>query len=60
MALLASCAIIVAALAALFAHQARPDWLDRTVDAPVISWFESHQDLGRWLIFQARCFRRAR
>jgi membrane-associated phospholipid phosphatase len=49
--LLACCAIIVAVLAALFAHQARPDWLDRAVDAPVISWFDSRQGLGRWLIF---------
>ena len=50
-ALLVCCAIIVTVLAALFAHQARPDWLDRAVDAPVISWFDNRQDLGRWLIF---------
>lgn len=49
-ALLTGGAIIVAVLAALFAHQATPDGLDHTVDAPFITWFGSHQGLGQWLI----------
>jgi membrane-associated phospholipid phosphatase len=48
--LLACCAIIVVALGALFAHQASPDGLDRTIDAPFITWFASHRGLGLWLV----------
>jgi membrane-associated phospholipid phosphatase len=49
-ALLACCAIIVAVLAVLFAHQASPDGLDRAVDAPFIAWFGGHRGLGLWLV----------
>jgi len=48
-ALLACCAILVVVLGVLFAHQTRADWLDHTVDSPVITWFGSHQGLARWL-----------
>jgi membrane-associated phospholipid phosphatase len=50
MALLASCTIIVAVLADLFARQASPDRLDLAVDAPFITWFGSRRGLGLWLI----------
>ncbi len=50
MTLLASCAVVVAVLAVLFAHQARPDGLDQTVDAPFITWFGRHSGLGLWLV----------
>ena len=49
-ALLASCAFIVAVLAVLFARQASPDGFDHAVDAPFITWFGRHHDLGLWLI----------
>jgi membrane-associated phospholipid phosphatase len=49
-ALLVSCAILVAVLAVLFAHQARPDRLDRAVDAPLLTWFGGHHGLGLWLV----------
>jgi membrane-associated phospholipid phosphatase len=49
-ALLAGCALIVALLAVLFAHQSRPDGLDHAVDAPFITWFAHHRGLGLWLI----------
>jgi len=50
-ALVACCAVIVAVLGVLFAHQTRPDPLDHAVDAPVITWFGGHRALGSWLIF---------
>jgi len=37
-ALLACCALLVAVLGVLFAHQARADWLDQAVDSPIITW----------------------
>ncbi len=48
-ALLACCAILVAVLGALFAHQATADWLDRVVDSPIITLLGSHQGLAVWL-----------
>jgi membrane-associated phospholipid phosphatase len=47
--LLACCAVIVAALGALFAHQTRADWFDHAVDAPIIAWFNGHQGFASWL-----------
>jgi membrane-associated phospholipid phosphatase len=46
-ALLVCCAILIVVLGVLFAHQTRADWLDHTVDSPVVTWFGSH--LARWL-----------
>ncbi len=48
-ALLACCAVLVALLGVLFAHQARADWLDHVVDSPIITWFGGHQGLLPWL-----------
>jgi membrane-associated phospholipid phosphatase len=47
--LLACCAVLVAALGVLFAHQTRADWFDHAVDAPIITWFSGHQGLALWL-----------
>ena len=47
--LLASCAIIVAVLGVLFAHQTAADRLDHAVDAPVITWLGGHHGLALWL-----------
>jgi membrane-associated phospholipid phosphatase len=44
--LLAGCAILVALLGVLFAHQSGPDRFDRAVDAPVISLFDGHFSLA--------------
>ena len=44
--LLACCAILVAVLGVLFAHQDQADWLDRAVDTPIITWFSGHPDLA--------------
>jgi membrane-associated phospholipid phosphatase len=41
-ALLACCAILVAVLGVLFAHQTRADWLDNAIDSPVIGWLGGH------------------
>jgi membrane-associated phospholipid phosphatase len=48
-ALLACCAILVAVLGLLFAHQAKADRLDRAVDSPIITWLDGHQGLAAWL-----------
>jgi membrane-associated phospholipid phosphatase len=48
-ALLASCAILVALLGVLFAHQARPTWLDQAVDSPIIAWLNGHRGIVLWL-----------
>ena len=48
-ALLACCTIVVGLLGALFAHQAKADWLDHAVDSPIISWLGGHPGLGLWL-----------
>jgi membrane-associated phospholipid phosphatase len=51
---LACCAAIVAVLAVLFWHQTTPDWLDRAVDAPFLTWFGGHHGLGLWLASAAK------
>jgi membrane-associated phospholipid phosphatase len=48
-ALLAGCAILVAVLGLVFAHQARPDQLDHAVDSPIITWLGGHPGLAAWL-----------
>ena len=48
-ALLASCAVLVAALGVLFAHQASADGLDHAVDSRVIAWLGGHRGLLLWL-----------
>lgn len=48
-ALLAVCAILVAVLGAAFAHQARADWFDHAVDAPIVAWLGGHGRLALWL-----------
>ena len=48
--LLACCAVLVTGLGVLFAHQTRADWLDRALDAPLITLFGGHLRLGLWLI----------
>lgn len=48
-ALLACCAILVAVLGVLFAHQAGAGWFDNAVDAPIITWFRNHPGLAGWL-----------
>jgi membrane-associated phospholipid phosphatase len=49
--LLACCAILVAALGLLFAHQTTADWLDHAVDSPIVSWLDRHPDLAAWFAF---------
>jgi undecaprenyl-diphosphatase len=48
-ALLACCAILVAVLGVLFAHQASADRLDDAVDSQVIAWLGGHRGLLLWL-----------
>jgi len=48
-ALLAGCAILVAVLGAVFAHQTTADRFDRAVDSPVISSLGGHQGVLLWL-----------
>ena len=45
-ALLACCVILVALLGVVFSHQAKADWFDHAVDAPIITWFGGHPDLA--------------
>jgi membrane-associated phospholipid phosphatase len=45
-ALLAGCAILVAVLGLLFAHQATADRLDHTVDSQIMTWLDSHPGLA--------------
>src|SRR5208337_3093347 len=47
--LLAGCAILVAVLGVLFAHQTEADRFDHAVDSPVITWFGGDQHLALWL-----------
>ena len=47
--LLACCAILVAVLGVVFAHQAKADWFDHAADSPIIAWFSPHQGLAMWL-----------
>ena len=48
-ALLACCAILVAVLGVLFAHQDKAGWLDHAVDSPIITWVGGHRGLALWL-----------
>jgi undecaprenyl-diphosphatase len=48
-ALLACCAILVAALGVLFARQASADGLDHAIDSQVIAWLGGHRGLLLWL-----------
>lgn len=50
-AVLAGCAILVAALGAVFARQSTSNPFDRAVDSPVISWFAGHHGLALWLAY---------
>jgi membrane-associated phospholipid phosphatase len=50
-AVLTGCAILVAALGALFAGQSTADAFDRAVDSPVITLFAGHGGLALWLAF---------
>lgn len=45
-AVLACCAVLVAVLGALVAHQATAGWFDRAVDSPVIAWAGGHRGLA--------------
>jgi membrane-associated phospholipid phosphatase len=47
----AGCALLVAALGALFAGQSTVDAFDHAVDAPVITLFAGHGSLALWLAF---------
>jgi undecaprenyl-diphosphatase len=48
-ALAAGCAVLVAVLGVLFAHQARAGGLDQAVDSRVIAWLGGHHGLLLWL-----------
>lgn len=45
----AGCAVLVAALGVLFAHQSTADGFDRAIDAPVIGWLSGQPHLRLWL-----------
>jgi membrane-associated phospholipid phosphatase len=45
----ACCAILVAVLGVLFAHQTRADRFDHAIDSQVIAWLGGHQGLLLWL-----------
>jgi membrane-associated phospholipid phosphatase len=47
--LLTSCAILVAVLGVIFAHQTAADRLDRAIDSPVITWLGGHPGVAIWL-----------
>lgn len=49
--LLAGCAVLVAVLGILFAHQSTPDRFDHAVDAPVITGFAGHPGVALWLAY---------
>ena len=49
--LLAGCAVLVAVLGVLFAHQSTADGFDHAVDAPVITGFAGHHALALRLAF---------
>jgi membrane-associated phospholipid phosphatase len=48
-ALLACCAVLVAVLGVLFAHQASADGLDGAIDSRIIAWLGGHRGLLLWL-----------
>lgn len=50
-AVLACCAVLVAAPGVVFAHQSRVNRLDQAVDSPIITWLGSHERLAVWLAF---------
>ena len=52
-AVLAGCAVLVAVLGVMFAHQAPPNWVDRVIDTPLIAWLGGHHALLMWLAFPA-------
>jgi membrane-associated phospholipid phosphatase len=45
-ALVACCAILIAVLGVIFAHQVTADRLDRAVDSPIITWLAGHPGLA--------------
>jgi membrane-associated phospholipid phosphatase len=47
-ALLACCVVLVVTLGVIFAHHTGADRLDAAVDAPIITWFASHEGLAVW------------
>jgi membrane-associated phospholipid phosphatase len=49
--LLAGCAVLVAVLGVVFAHQSTPDRFDHAVDAPIVTWFAARQGLALWLAY---------
>jgi len=49
--LLAGCAVLVAVLGVLFAHQSTADRFDHAVDSPVITAFAGQRTLALWLAF---------
>lgn len=50
-AVLACCAVLVAVLGVLFAHQATAGWFDRAVDSPVIAWTGGHRGLAAGIAY---------
>jgi hypothetical protein len=46
---LAWCAVVVAVLGVIFAHQRRADGFDRLVDEPIVSWLGPHHTLLGWM-----------
>jgi membrane-associated phospholipid phosphatase len=46
---IAGCAVLVAALGVLFAHQRTADGFDKAIDAPVIGWLSGQPHLRLWL-----------
>ena len=49
--LLACCAVVVAVLGVIFAHQTTADRFDNAVDSPVITWLDRHPGLAGWFAF---------
>lgn len=47
----ACCAVVVAGLGVIFAHQTAADQFDHVVDSPVITWLDHHPGLAVWLAF---------
>ena len=45
-ALVACCAILIAVLGVIFAHQVKADRLDHAVDSPIITWLAGHPGLA--------------
>ena len=49
--LLACCAVVVAVLGVIFAHQTTADRFDNAVDSPIITWLDRHPGLAGWFAF---------